>query len=212
MKLYGYWRSSASWRVRIGLILKGAPWTYAPVHLVKDGGENKLPEHKARNPLGQLPVLEIPGPNGPEYLSQSLAILTWLDATFPEPPLLPADALHRARAWQLAEVVNSGIQPFQNLPMLARLKGWGQDEQAFVRHYNTEGLVAMEALAQQTAGRFLVGDAVSIADICLVPQLYTARRFQVDLSGMPTLLRVEQACLELPAFVESHPEKQPDAG
>lgn len=212
MKLYGYWRSSASWRVRIGLLHKGVAWEYVPVHLVREGGENKRAEHKARNPLGQLPVLEVPGADGPVYLSQSLAILTWLDAVHPEPPLLPKEPLARARAWQLAEVVNAGIQPFQNLPMLAKVKGWGQDEVAFARAYNAEGLAALEAMAEQTAGRFLVGDAVSVADVCLVPQLYSARRFGVDVDAFPTLLRVEAACLGLHAFVDSHPDRQPDAG
>lgn len=213
MRLYGYWRSSASWRVRIGLLLKGVAWEYVPVHLVREGGENKHPEHRARNPMGQLPVLEVPVPEGgTAYLSQSLAILTWLDATHPYPPLLPAEPLARARVWQLAEVVNSGIQPYQNLPLLGRLKGWGHDELAFAREHNLDGLTALEAMAERTAGRFLVGDAVSIADICLVPQLYSARRFGVDLDPMPTLRRVEAACLALPAFVDSHPDRQPDAG
>lgn len=211
MKLYGYWRSSASWRVRIGLIWKGVPWTYHPVHLVKDGGENRKDEHLARNPLAQLPVLDVGTDAQPVYLSQSLAILQWLESTHPSPPLLPHDPLARARAWQLAEVVNSGIQPYQNLPVLAQLKAWSQDEVAFVRGYNERGLGALEAMAAHTAGRFLVGDAVSIADVCVVPQLYSARRFGVDTATYPILSRVEAACLAIPAFTESHPERQPDA-
>lgn len=208
MKLYGYWRSSSAWRVRIGLALKGVEVEHVPVHLVSDGGQQHTADHRMRNPLRQVPVLEI---DGPVYLSQSLAILTWLDETFPEPSLLPGDAVQRARIWQLAEVVNAGIQPLQNLRVLQKLEARGVDKAAWGREVIAEGLAGLEAMAAATAGRYMVGDQVSLADICLVPQLYNARRFGVELSPLPTLVRVEAACEALDAFQVAHPDRQPDA-
>lgn len=209
--LYGYWRSSASWRVRIGLNLKGVPYRTQPVHLVNHGGEQRSEAHAARNPLKQVPVLEAHTGSGPIQLTQSIAILAWLDAVLPDPPLIPADPVLRARAFQLAEVVNSGIQPLQNLSLLQALEAMGQDKLAWGRTVIGSGLDALEQLAAPVAGRFLVGDAVSLADLCLIPQLYNARRFGVALDAMPTLLRVEEACNAIPAFAEAHPSRQPDA-
>lgn len=215
MRLYGYWRSSASWRVRIGLALKGLDVEIVPVHLVRDGGEQHGDDHAARNPLHQVPVLEVPSPDAadprPIHLTQSLAILAWLDATHPEPRLIPEDPFGRARAWQLAEVVNSGIQPLQNLNVLQRLAALGVDEKAWARDAIARGLTALEALVADVESPFLVGATPTIADLCLVPQLYNARRFGIDLSTCPTLTRVEANCEALPAFAAAHPDRQPDA-
>jgi maleylpyruvate isomerase len=211
MKLYGYWRSSATWRVRIGLNLKGLAYDYQPVHLVKDGGEQKTDTHRARNPLGQVPVLEVEADGKVVHLSQSLAILQWLDEVYPTPAILPADAIGRARARQLSEVVNAWIQPLQNLDTLARVEALGGDRAVWARAAIADGLGALEATVRDTAGTFLVGDSPTLADICLVPQLYNARRFGVDVTPFPTLLRVEKACEALPAFQAAHPDVQPDA-
>jgi len=214
LTLYAYWRSSASWRVRIGLQLKDVPHQIVPVHLVRDGGEHRMDAHTARNPLQQVPVLEVSGgeDGGPPLrLTQSLAILTWLDAVYPEPALWPADPVARAHAVELAEIVNAGIQPLQNLSLLQTMERLGADKIAWGREVIDKGLRAMASRASGVAGRFMVGDEVSIADVCLVPQLYNARRFGVDLSDMPLLTRVEAACEALPAFAAAHPDRQPDA-
>lgn len=207
VKLWGYWRSSASWRVRIALAHKGIDYDYLPVHLVKDGGQQFSDEHRARNPLEQVPVLEVDGVR----LTQSMAILEWLEETHPEPPLLPRDPVGRARARQLAEIVNSGIQPLQNLSAQKYVKSVGGDPTAWAAHWVKRGLGAMEAIAKETAGRYLVGEEVSFADVCLIPQLYGARRVEVDLAPYPTLVRVEAACAELEAFRKAHADAQIDA-
>lgn len=211
MKLYGYWRSSATWRVRIGLNLKGLVYDYQSVHLVKDGGEQKTDTHRARNPLAQVPVLEVEHDGRLVYLSQSLAILQWLDEVYPAPAILPADAFARARVRQLAEVVNAWIQPLQNLDTLARVEALGGDRNVWARSVIHDGLTALESTVADTAGQFLVGDSPTLADICLVPQLYNARRYGADVAPFPTLLRVEAACTALPAFQAAHPDVQPDA-
>lgn len=211
MKFYGYWRSSASWRVRIGLALKGCDYEYVPVHLVRDGGEQRMDSHRARNPLGQVPVIEVERDGQPVYLSQSLAILQWLDEVYPEPPFQAGDALDRARIRQLAELINAWIQPLQNLDTLVRVDALGGDRSAWARSVIHDGLTALEATVRDTAGTFLVGEQVSLADICLVPQLYNARRFGVDVEPLVTLRRVEANCIVLPAFVAAHPDVQPDA-
>ena len=221
MRLYGYWRSSASYRVRIALALKGVTYEYVPVHLVRDGGEQRAADYRAKNPMAQVPTLELEadldeweGPEGAVVrLSQSIAILEWLDETYPTPPLLPKKALDRARARELAEIVNSGMQPLQNLPLMAELKRLGGDAAgpAFARAANEHGLAALEAKALVSAGKCLVGDDVTIADVCLVPQLYGARRFGVDVAAYPTIARVEAGLVALPAFAAAHPDRQPDA-
>lgn len=206
MKLYGYWRSSSTWRVRIGLHLKGAAFEVVPVNLL--AGAQRDPAHLARNPRGQVPVLEL---DDGTLLYESLAILAWADAVWPNPALIPAAPLARARAWQAAEIVNSGIQPLQNLRVLQQIDALGGDRVAWAREVIDAGLVGLEALAAETAGAFLVGESPTIADIVLVPQLYNARRFGVDLAPYPTLLAVEAACERLPAFQAAHPDRQPDA-
>lgn len=211
MRLYGYWRSSATWRVRIGLRIKGVAHEVVPVHLIRDGGEHRLPAHLARNPMGQVPVLELVVDGQVVHLTQSLAILGYLEQVAPTPALLPADPIRRAQAWAMAEVVNSGIQPLQNLTVGRRVSALGGDATAWNREVIAEGLAALERLAAAAPGPFLGGEAPSIADCCLVPQLYNARRFDVDVRGLGRLLEAEAACVALPAFQAAHPDAQPDA-
>jgi maleylpyruvate isomerase len=211
MILYDYWRSSSGWRVRTALHFKGIPFERRVINLSPNAGEQHTPEFRALNPSGQVPVL-IPD-EGARPIAQSMAILAYLEERFPTPPLLPPldDPWLRARARQLAEIVNSGIQPYQNLAGLTRLKELGVDANAWARECNARGLAALEAASQETEGRFLVGDAPSIADLYLIPQLYSARRWSVDLAPYPTLLRVEATCASLPAFAAAHADAQTDA-
>ena len=212
MKLYNYWRSSCSWRVRIGLHWKGQPFSYLPVHLLKDGGQQKAEPYASLNPMQSVPLLELDEGGRLIRLAQSMAILEYLEERWPEPPLLPADRVARARVRQAAEIVNSGIQPYQNTNVQKRVKHeLHGDEKAWARHFIAHGLRALEPLLQSTAGRYAVGDQVTLADCFLVPQLYHARRYEVDLSPYPTLTRVEAACAVLPAFEAAHPDRQPDA-
>jgi maleylpyruvate isomerase len=209
VRLYGYWRSSSSWRVRIGLAVKGLEYTAVPVHLVHN--EQQSPAHTRKNPMQQVPVLELADGR---VLSQSLAILGYLDAVYPTPALLPADPFDRAVAMALAEDVNSGTQPLQNLAIVRwGVRRFDADKVLWMRTWIQKGLDAMEARAQQhdTGGPWLVGDAPSLAEICLVPQLYNARRWGCDTSQWPTLLRADAAAMVQAAFSAAHPDKQPDA-
>ncbi|HVG60351.1 MAG TPA: maleylacetoacetate isomerase [Hyalangium sp.] len=212
MKLYSYWRSSCSWRVRIALNLKGLAYTYEAVHLLKDGGQQNTEAYRALNPMRTVPTLEFEEGGVVRRLSQSIAILEYLEERYRTPALLPADPLLRARARMLAEMVNSGIQPLQNLSVLQFVKNdmkW--DDKSFAAHWNARGLTALEAAVKETAGTYCLGETVSFADISLVPQLYGARRYGVDLTPFPTLTRIEAACEKLPAFQAAHPDRQPDA-
>jgi maleylacetoacetate isomerase len=210
--LQGYFRSSAAWRVRIALNLKGLPYATVARHLRRR--EQAAPDYVAKNPQGLVPALEVPGQG---VLTQSLAIMEWLEETHPLPPLLPVDPWARARARSLAQIVACDIHPIQNLRVLAYLKqALGQEQpaiDAFARHWIEAGLGALEQrlATEPGTGRFCQGDAPGIADLCLVPQLGNARRFGVDLAPYPTVLRIEAACAALPAFQGAAPEKQPDA-
>jgi maleylpyruvate isomerase len=210
---YAYWRSSSAWRVRIALNIKQVPVERRAVNLAPDAGAQHADSFRALNPMSKVPVLVIAEAPGPaRALTQSMAIREYLEERFPSPPLLPADPWLRARARQLGEMVNAGIQPMQNLSFLQRLGESGVAEPKEVaRHHIARGLGAIEAIAGETAGRFLVGDAPTIADLYLVPQLYSGRRFDVDLSAFPQLLRIEASCAPLPAFAAAHPDVQPDA-
>jgi len=210
--LHNYWRSSASHRVRIGLGLKGLAWETAIVNLREGGGQQRSPEFRGLNPLGQIPALEIVEDDGSrKVLTQSLPILEYIDERWPEPALLPADPYLRARTRALAEVVNSGIQPLQNLTTTRRVTEMGGDEHAWTVGFVRDGLAALETMTAAVSGRFSVGDTPTLADCCLVPQLAAARRFGVALDEFPTLLRVDEACTLLPAFAAAHPDRQPDA-
>ena len=210
MKLYGYWRSTSTWRVRIGLQLKRLDYDYAPVNLLE--GAQHRDEYRAISPGGTVPLLELDEGGRTVRLAQSMAILEYLEERHPDPPLLPKERYLRARARMLAECVNSGIQPLQNLIVLqhidSALKG---DKKAWAQHWIDLGLRALQGFAEETAGSFLVGDAPTLADVYLVPQLAAARRFGVDLSPFGLLVRVEDACNRLPAFQAAHADNQPDA-
>jgi maleylpyruvate isomerase len=210
VKLYGYWRSSSSWRVRIALGLKGIDYESLPVDLL--AGEQRAGEHALRNPMQQVPVLAVETGGKTHHLGQSLAILEYLEETHPEPALLPSDPVERARVRQLAEIVNSGVQPYQNLALLRQLEKMAPelDRKAWLGHFLSNGLAALEALARQSAGSYLVGEHVTLADVVLVPQLYSARRFGVLLEAYPTLTAVEARLELLEAFRQAHPDRQPD--
>jgi maleylpyruvate isomerase len=209
--LRSYWRSSCSWRVRIGLNLKGITYETVPVHLVRDGGEQHSDEHRGLNPLRELPFLVVDG----QAMSQSLAILEYLEESHPEPALLPADPVGRARVRQMSEVVNSGIQPIQNLRVMQKLGSQFDLAKAqqieWSRHWIASGFDALHCLVETHGGRYCYGDQITFADLCLVPQLYNARRFKVDLDRFPRLTEIEAALISLPAFALAHPDKQPDA-
>ncbi len=214
MKLYTYWRSSAAMRVRVALNIKGLTCDHVPVHLVRGGGEHHGPAHAARNPQHLVPVLEL---DDGRPLIQSLAIIEYLEETHPQPPLLPADAVGRARVRAIAQAIACEIHPLQNTRVLRHLTGsLGLDEEArgaWYRHWVEVGLRTVEQLlaGSSETGRFCHGDAPTLADCYLVPQLYNARRFACDLTGLDTMLRVDAACQALPAFAAAAPEHQADA-
>ncbi|MGY4366231.1 maleylpyruvate isomerase [Bradyrhizobium sp. LB1.3] len=209
MKLHGYFRSSAAYRVRIALNLKGLGAEHLPHHLRK--GEQCAPAYLAINPQGLVPALEN---DAGAVLTQSVAIIEWLDETHPHPPLLPKDILQRAKVRAFALAIACDTHPVQNLKVLARLRELGLPEekvQDWAAWVNREGLSACETLIRAEPGPFCFGDVPTLADLCLVPQLANARRFGVDVSAYPRLLEAEAAAKALPAFVNAAPEKQPDA-
>ena len=208
--LYDYFRSSAAYRVRIALNLKGIDYESVPVNLAE--GAQKEAGYRARNPQGFVPMLEMEG----QRLTQSLAIIDWLDATVPEPRLVPADPADRAHAMALALAIACDIHPLNNLRVLKYLGGpLGQDEEtrnAWYAHWIAEGFAALETLAAPRAGRFLFGDAPGIADVCLVPQMFNARRVAVPLDDVPTLVRADAEACQLDAFAAAHPDKVASVG
>jgi maleylacetoacetate isomerase len=212
MKLYGYFRSSAAYRVRIALNLKGLSAEGAFVHLQK--AQQRELDYLALNPQGLVPALVT---DEGDVLTQSLAIVDWLDETHPAPPLLPSDALGRARVRSIAQAIACDIHPLNNLRVLNYLTntlGVSEEQKnGWYRYWIDQGFEALEArLARERAtGRFCHGDAPTLADVCLVPQVANARRFRIDLSPYPTLLRIDAHCQALPAFADAAPERQPDA-
>ena len=209
MQLYGYWRSSAAYRVRLALAWKGLAATSIPIDLRT--GEQSGADFRAHSPQGLVPLLVDDG----AALSQSLAIIEYLDETHPEPPLLPADALGRARVRSAALVIVADIHPINNPRVANRLRSdFGADHAAidsWSRHWITTGFAALEALATAHGGRFVHGDALSVADLCLVPQLYNARRVGTALAAYPRLLAAETQVLAMPFAAAAHPDAQPDA-
>jgi maleylpyruvate isomerase len=209
MKLHGYFRSSASYRVRIALNLKGLRPEHLPHHLRK--GEQCAPAYLSINPQGLVPTLEN---DAGAILTQSLAIIEWLDETHPEPPLLPDDPLRRAKVRAFAMALACDTHPVQNLKVLARLRQLGLPEEKvteWAAWANREGLSACETLIADEPGPFCFGATPTVADLCLVPQLANARRFAVDVSAYPRLLKAEAAAKETRAFADAAPDKQPDA-
>lgn len=212
LKLHGYWRSSAAYRVRIALGLKGLDYEHVPVHLTRDGGEQRTPAYLRLNPGGRVPTLEVDGT--PIY--QSMAILEWLEEQYPEPPLLPPDRLARAKVRGISQMIVADIQPLQNLSVTRYLRDVGRWDDAkvsaWLRHWISQGMSGVEASLQALGGsRFACGDVPTMAEVCLIPQCYAARRFGVDLAGFPTIHRIEGLCSTIPAFQHAAPEAQPDA-
>jgi maleylacetoacetate isomerase len=207
--LYDYFRSSAAYRVRIALNLKGVDYESRQVDLRAD--EQKSDDYRALNPQGLVPMLEIDG----HRLTQSLAIINYLDLRFANQPLLPAAAAERAHVVAMALTVACDIHPLNNLRVLKYLKnelGHSQDEvDAWYAHWIREGLPALEAMAAPKAGKFMFGDAPTGADVCLIPQLYNARRFNISIDDFPTLLRAEENANKLEAFAAAHPDRQQEA-
>jgi maleylacetoacetate isomerase len=210
MKLYGYFRSSAAFRVRIALNLKGLSYDQVPIHLRRN--DQAKPEYRGVNPQGLVPALEIDG----DTLIQSLAIIEYLDETHPQPALLPAEPADRARVRALAEIVACDIHPINNLRVLRYLMhSCGQSESdlgAWYNHWIDAGFQAMEALlvGDPRTGRFCHGDRPGLGDIALVPQVVNAERYKLDMSPYPTIARIFAACMKLPAFQAAHPDNQPD--
>lgn len=211
MKLYGYFRSSAAFRVRIALNLKGLDCETEVVNL--RAGDQFAAPYRRVNPQGRVPALDV----GEAVLVQSLAIIEYLDETCPRPPLLPADPLGRARVRGLAHIIACDIHPLNNLAVLTYLgRRLGADQEAqnaWYRHWVAEGFAAFEALlaGSPDTGRFCHGDAPGLADICLVPQVFNARRFNCPLGGYPTVMRVFDECMKLEAFQRAEPSRQPEA-
>jgi maleylpyruvate isomerase len=208
--LHNYWRSSASHRVRIALGLKELAFEYVIVNIVKDA--QHADTYRARNPMSQVPALEIIEDDGSvASITQSLPIMEYLEERFPANPLLPENLIARAHTRALAEIVNSGIQPLQNLTTTRAVKKFGGDDTIWPQPFITTGLDAYARMAAETAGTFSVGDAPTIADCCLIPQLASARRFGVDYKKHELLVRIEERCMALPAFAKAMPDQQPDA-
>lgn len=215
LKLYTYFRSSAAYRVRIALNLKGIDYDSIPVHLLQDGGQQLLPAYRAVNPSALVPALDDDG----AILTQSLAMLEYLDETRPAVPLLPGDALGRARVRALALAIACDAHPLTNLRVLKYLKNTlglsDEAKQEWYRHWMAEGLAAVEALLAQGdpagTGLFCHGDSPTMADCCLVPQVFNAQRFAIDLAPYPRVARIHAHCAGLPVFAAAHPSRQPDA-
>ncbi len=211
--LYSYWRSSAAYRVRIALNLKQLEYTTAPVDLVRNGGEQKAADYKSLNPQQLVPVLC----HGRRVMNQSLAIIEYLDEVFPDPALLPVTARERARTRALAQIVACDIHPLNNLRLQhfleTQFKVESADRTRWMLHWMTDGFAAFETLLASgtSTGTFCEGEKPTIADICLVPQVYNAQRYRLDMTPYPIIQRINAECLELSAFSDAAPDVQPDA-
>lgn len=213
LKLYSYWRSSAAYRVRIALQLKQLPHEIIPINLMRDGGDQHRPEFHQVNPQDRIPVLI----HGQRIITQSISIMEYLEEYFPDNPIMPSTARERARVRSLAQIIACDIHPLNNLRVLQHLESGlsvpQEERDNWVRKWIGEGFDALEALLGEnpSTGEFCEGDNASIADCCLIPQVYNAKRFGVDMSRYPTIMRINDACLETEEFDHARPEKQPDA-
>uniref|UniRef100_A0A8C1HKU5 Maleylacetoacetate isomerase n=1 Tax=Cyprinus carpio carpio TaxID=630221 RepID=A0A8C1HKU5_CYPCA len=229
--LYGYFRSSCSWRVRIAFALKGIEYEQKPINIIKDGGQQLTDQFKAVNPMQQVPAVTIDGITLSQSVrtawslllcgtqkfsyfmftlfccSTQLAIIQYIEETRPEPRLLPADPKQRAHVRIICDIIASGIQPLQNVYVIQKI---GEEKVQWAQHFINRGFEALEHILKQTAGKHCVGDEISMADICLVPQVYNAERFKVDMSRFPTIRRLNQTLIEIDAFKATHPSCQPD--
>ena len=212
MKLWSYWRSSCSYRVRIALNIKGLDYDSLAVHLVKGGGEQHLDEYRVLNPQALVPSFE--DKQTQKSLTQSLAIISYLESLYPTPSLLPDHPFDAAQAWSLAHIVACDVQPLQNLRVLRKLKRDYEFSQNQINEWSSHWIeLGLQAFEEKTSAdqAFSIGDRVTVADLCLIPQLYNARRFNIDLSRYPNILRIETNCLGLEAFKNAAPEQQHDA-
>lgn len=213
LRLYSYWRSSAAYRVRIALNLKKLNYEIVPVHLLEDGGQQRTADYRKIQPQALVPALL----HGNRALRQSLAIIEYLDETWPDPPLLPATARDRARARAIAQAIACDIHPLHNLRVLQYFEQeWGvplPERENWVRNWICGGLDAVESMLAEhlSTGTFCDGERPGLPDCCLVPQVYTARRFSIGLENYPTIQRIHDACMRLPEFDLARPERQPDA-
>jgi len=206
LKLYHYWRSSSSWRVRWALALKNISCEFVAINLLSDEPESK--EHLARNPLGYVPVLEVLTENSPyRFLGESVAILEWLEEASPNPSLFPKSLLEKARVRQLAEIINSGTQPLQNLNVTYLHSHDPEEQKKWNRHWIRNGLHAYETLVRETAGKFSVGDQLSLSDLFLIPQCYNAGRHEIPLSEFPIIERIHTAAIATESCKASAPER-----
>lgn len=202
--LYSYFRSSCSWRVRIALVLKGIDYDTVPVNLIKDGGQQFSEEFQVLNPMKQVPALKIDGIT----VGQSLAIIEYLEETRPTPRLLPQDPKKRVLVRMISDLIAGGIQPLQNLSVLKQV---GEQQQlAWAQKAISSGFDALEEILRNTAGKYCVGDEVTMADLCLVPQVANANRFKVDITPYPIISRINKSLMTLDAFQVTHPSRQPD--
>lgn len=210
LKLYSYFRSSASYRVRIALHWKELPFEYIPVHLVREGGKQNSPEFRKINPMGHVPALDHDG----FLISESVAMIDYLDSLAPGRRMFPAEAKSRATVLQITELLNSGIQPLQNLKVHKELEtkyGFSKEQVGeWTRHWMTGGFASLERVLEKTAGDFCVGSEVSAAECFLIPQCFAARRFNVKIEDYPLIARIEAKATKLAAFERAHPSKQPD--
>ncbi len=208
--LYNYFRSSTSYRVRIALELKSVNYTYIPVHLLNDGGAQNSADYRKLNPAGGVPTLVHDG----KTIAQSFAIIEYLDTIFPHNPLFSGDKLTQAKIRQVCETINADIHPLTNLKVMKYLEEkfhlTAPQKQEWINKWVGEGLAALENILLPVSGNYCFGDQITAADLFLVPQLFSAKRFNVDFSQLKTLSRINDNCLALPSFINAHPHRQPD--